>query len=552
MRAFHISHILLLLSFVGTLASPDVFAANLQFEVPCSEILTLDGKISIADDQVVDSFTNLTRYESAPQFGAAAMIGPDLIGRKVQVQIVSMNSRPSFLRGLIVATKDDWRSFQFVEENSGVVLQMQSEHPEMGIRRIEFLDPGFPQLSVADTALLEDSSLALEAQSRDLRHLAAREKIRRKIIWYREKNGRNLRTTTYDRFHKIAQLEYLLGLGRIDEALEAMRLDVDNAKISAVAIHKAVEMRGELEHLLQRPHSQSENNVIKSKLNQIEVRLREQGEILGTHYSDFRMYVDRLKQIRENKGGKYPEHMVRAGTKLETMITVVNASADLVPALLNGQSEPDLGFVQKAFFLQPHSLLRAMNRDLWGERMTFLWLLLNKITGQDLMRTWGERAIGMLPRALRMPFNAILRTKRDMDARRFDLPQILRLASLDGQIPDKLEELRRIFYGDPDSKLLKNFARLVDADVEKLWGEMLAEAKQTNPKMYELMLQHEKVGEEEWGPYSKHYHQNGLNMTAAVITLGGVGSGYLFHQYGPQNNLLWKALDLIASVPVPW
>lgn len=551
MRAVHILNIFFLFSFVAGLGARVAFAEGANPIGTCTDIISLDGKISILPNQPVDSLDRAPLYESNALFGVAEFVGPHLIGRKVQVQVVTANKQKGYIRGHITGSEDNWQTYRFQEEATGTVVSLWAEHPDLSVRRIEFLDAGFPPLSAADMLSLEEATRKFDAETEDLDVIAERVKIRAKIKWYRTKNGRNLRTTFYDRFHKLAQMEYLIGLGRLNEALEAMRTDVDNSKLPAIAIHSAVAYRDRLQKAIDAAPTTVEARPMIRMLSEVEDRLKQQGKILGAHYPDYRAYVDRLKMIRENRDGRYEAHMVSGAAALEKMITVINASSALTPALLNGVTEPNLEYVQKAYFAQNYSLTETMRKELWAERMTFLWLMLNKITGQEIFRVWGEKLIEKLPSVLRSPFNVFLKSKRDIDARRFDFPQIARVLALNGTIEGKLEEIRKVFYGERESKLLKNFGRIKDAEEQQLWSALFKVAEEKDPEFHTLMKEHERIGEE-WGPLSKHYHQNGLNMTAAVITMGGVGSGWAFYQWGPQDNWLWQAIDMLASFVNPF
>ncbi len=92
------------------------------------------------------------------------------------------------------------------------------------------------------------------------------------------------------------------------------------------------------------------------------------------------------------------------------------------------------------------------------------------------------------------------------------------------------------------SNLLKNFARLADHEERELWSAI----KEAAPEdLRKAMAEQEKIGQE-WGPLSKHYHQNQMNMTAAMFTAAGLGSGWLYYKYGDHESWLWQMLDALA------
>jgi len=331
-------------------------------------------------------------------------------------------------------------------------------------------------------------------------------------------------------------------LNKIDEALALLRLDVDNTKVPAVAIHKALAKRAELKKI------QSADAFDQQRIAQldaeIEERLREQGEILGVHYGEFRAIYLKLESIMKNENKLYSPQMVSAATLVLKEIGVLNVSAKLLPEVMKLTKEPSLGYVQRAFFAQPYALIKKMEKDLWAERLTFTWMIFNKVTGQDLISRNIDALIEKLPAWARSPLNALRKSKRDMDARRFDLPQIERIAHLTGDAAGKVEELRKIYYGDRASTLLKNFARLVDREEQSLWTQL----KEAAPADFKAVMEEDAKVAAEWGALSKHYHQNQMNMTAAVITAGGVGSGFLYYKIGSHDTWLWQALDALVQM----
>lgn len=530
----------LILCFFGGLAPMFAHAGNNLFPADCSSILTSDGRISIDSTQNIDTLKNIPRFQSAAGYPTAQFIGPALIGQTVQVEVI--DGPRVFLRGTVVGSRDDWKSFDLKEQATNAFLRISADHPQLGIRRVELLDQGLPRELFADSAELEEMEARFNREARDLKLNADRVKFETKMAWYRRWNGRNMRTTMYDRQDKLARMEYLVGLNRIDETLALLRIDVDNTKIPAIAIHKAIAERAAIRNT--KTSDPAEQKRLAALDAKIEIRLKEQGEILGIHYGDYRAEYEKLRQIFENKSGLHSERIRAAAAKVLENISVVNSSAALLPELMGGSKEPDLDFIKTAFFSQKYSLLKKLEKDLWAERMTFLWMIVNKVTGQELFRRNIDGIIAKLPAWARGPLNSFRKGKRDMDARRFDIPQIERLAHLDGDAAAKAEELRKVYYGDPDSRLLKTFSRMVDKEEQEFWKQLVAAA----PEDFAAIMKAQADASLEWGPLSKHYHQTQMNMMAAVISGGGVGSGFLYYKFGAQDTWLWQALDFLVQL----
>lgn len=541
-----------LFAFVSLLGQLSVQTSAYAIEfspADCSKLLTSDGKISITDDEDLAKISQMPQHASAVGRPAAGFIGPQLIGRFVQVQVLFGKGEPGFLQGTIVDSKDEWKTFEFVERATGLKMTMSAEHPELGIRRVELLDDGVPARfyqSIDEIAAMEDK---MNAEYRDIAFNNERSRLEGKINKYRKKNGRNLRTTLYDRQAKLAQMEYLLSLNQVEEALAAMREDVDNSKIPAIVIQKNVARKKQIAEMRLKRPGEMDRALLDRMEREIENTLREQGELLAIHYGDFKAYVLRLQQMKENKAKMFSERVAEAAGRVLAQVSVINSSSQLTPELLDLTDEPSLDYVKNAFFMQPYSLIKKLKRDLWAERMTYFWLLFNKITLQDLVRATIDKVTDKLPSWAAMPFNALRRAKRDADARRFELPQIDRIMHLEGGIPEKLEELRKVYYGEYNSNLLRNFSRIKDSEEEGAWTKLLEQAKTADPEFAKLMEEHEELGKT-WGGLSKYYHQTQLNMTAAVMTAGGVGSAFLYYKFGAHDTWLWQALDyMIQFIP---
>jgi hypothetical protein len=524
--------------FIG-LTGPVAALASELFRPSCSSILTSDGKISIGSDQDIDLLRQVPLFPTSPGAEVAPIVGPALSGRIVQAEI--FDGQPVYVRGEILGSDDAWTTFNLKEQQTGLILKLTAEHPQLGIRRIELIDGYVPPELREDSGSVFDLEDRFLAENTDLKINEMRARYEGKMAWYRKWNGRFLRTTLYDRQENLARLEYLLGLNQIDEALSLLRLDVDNTKVAAITIHKTVSLLAELHQI--KSSNSSDQRRIAGLIRAAEKRLKEQGAILGRHYGEYRAYFLKLTAIAKNEKGFYPPHTVASAKSVLDSISVIEPSAALMPNILNIGAEPNLDYLQSAFFAQPYSLEEKLKKDLWAERLTFTWMLINKVTLQDFIRRNLDRVANLLWPSAREIYNSLRKNKRDMDARRFDLPQIERLMHLEGDASAKAEELRKIYFGDIKTALLKSFARLADREERKLWDELKAAAPED---LKTAMMNDEKEGRE-WGPLSKHYHQDQMNMTAAVMTAAGAGSGFLYYKFGSHESVLWRALDALAQ-----
>ncbi len=410
--------------FVCLLAKVSNAEASRLFTNDCSSILTTDRHVSILSDQDLEPLKDIPLYSSAAGSPLALMIGPSLSGREVQVEIAHEGRK--FVRGRIKGSDDDWASFWLREAHTGALLLFQAEHPELGTRRIEFLDQNVAHDRPENDDRLSELEDNFMLEAKDLKVNAMSVKYESTMAWYRKWNGRFLRTTLYDRQDTLSRLEYLLGLNQVEEAMALLRLDVDKTKIPAVAIDKAIKLIAELDKMV--ATNDLDRNRISRLRSEAEARLKKEGVKLGRSYGEYRAAYLRLKKIEKNEKGLYPPQKVAAARRVLEQMTVINPSARLMPNLLGRMKDPNLDFIQSAFFAQPYSLEAKLKRDLWAERMTFCWMFFNKVTLQEVVQRSVDRVSRLLPAPALSAYNSLRKSKRDMDARHFDLPQIERIA----------------------------------------------------------------------------------------------------------------------------